>query len=130
MPEADYSYRLTAPQRSFGEWIHHNAKMNYNRCSQAAGTAATGKFSGASSKAELVEALKASFAYCDPIFQGMTDERALAAVGSDAKAIYPVDRLVGLPANWNEHYGNLVGYLRTKGITPPSTVRAQKAAKK
>jgi uncharacterized damage-inducible protein DinB len=25
----------------------------------------------------------------------------------------------------NEHYGNLVVYLRLKGLVPPSTVRAQ-----
>lgn len=128
MPEADYSYRLTPQQRSFGEWIDHNARMNYNLCSQAAGEPGPrmGRFSGASSKADLVEALKASFNYCDPIFQNMTDKKALSPVSAELNDVYPVNHLIGLLVNWNEHYGNLVGYLRTKGITPPSTARAQK----
>ncbi len=133
MPAGEYSYRLTPPQRSFGEWIDHNAKMNYSWCAQAIGEPApttAAKVSASSPKAELVDALKASFAYCDPVFSTMTDEKAVQSIGPEGKKVYPVDRLVGLLANWNEHYGNLVGYLRTKGLTPPSTLRAQKAAAK
>jgi hypothetical protein len=29
--------------------------------------------------------------------------------------------MIGVVVSGNEHYGNLVGYLRSKGITPPST---------
>ena len=34
-----------------------------------------------------------------------------------------VQGMVALIASDNEHYGNLVGYLRAQGITPPSTAR-------
>jgi DinB family protein len=128
MPEGEYSYRLTPGQRTFGDWIDHNARMNYNLCSQAAGQPAPrmGRFSGTSGKAELVEVLKSSFAYCDTVFHTMTDQKALSPTATGPEPAYPVDNLVGLIANWNAHYGNLVGYLRTKGIMPPSTTRAQK----
>src|SRR4029077_15878914 len=32
MPEEGYSFRLTPPQRPFGEWIGHVAMGNYNFC--------------------------------------------------------------------------------------------------
>ena len=36
-----------------------------------------------------------------------------------------VTALYGNTAHTNEHYGNLVTYMRIKGLVPPSTERAQ-----
>jgi hypothetical protein len=33
--------------------------------------------------------------------------------------------MLGFLTNMASHYGNMVGYLRAKGVTPPSTARAQ-----
>ena len=128
MPEADYSYRLTPAQRTFAEWMEHNVMMNYGMCSAVMGQAApdTKKYHGLTAKADLQKALKESFDYCDQAFQGMTDEKALATVTVEGRPVTPVNSMIGLLANWNEHYGNLVGYLRTNGMVPPSTARAQK----
>jgi hypothetical protein len=127
MPEADYSYKLTPPQRSFGGWIEHNIGMNYNLCSSAMGkTAPSMKKYQATAKAELEQGLKESFAYCDELFKNMTDQKSLQPVESGGKKVYPVNVMIGLVVNWNEHYGNLVGYMRSKNLVPPSTARAQK----
>jgi hypothetical protein len=103
MPEEHYSFRLTEAQRSFAEWIGHTA-IAVGSCG---GKRPEGKPTG---KAELVRALKEAFAGCDRALEGTTDPKVLA----DA---------VSLIAMLNAHYGNLVGYLRVNGITPPSTAR-------
>lgn len=131
MPEADYNFRLTPPQRTFGAWIEHTIEMNYGTCAnlhKAPGPDPL-KYKGVTAKSELVAGLKASMEYCEQGFRAMNDTTALQPKKVGKRDVYPVNLMVGLVVNWNEHYGNLVGYLRTKGITPPSTARAQKAKK-
>jgi uncharacterized damage-inducible protein DinB len=77
-------------------------------------------------KASLVQALKDSFAYCEQVFKSFDDAKALAPVTMGSRTTSAADSMIGLLTQWNQHYGNMVGYMRTKGITPPSTARMQK----
>lgn len=124
MPEEHYGFKLTPPQRSYADWIEHTAALNLRLCSlsQGATPPAAAKTNG--SKAELVAALEAAFAFCDTVITGMTDEHALRVVNERPRRT-SIGYLLGLIANLNSHYGNMVGYLRVKGIVPPSTARAQ-----
>jgi hypothetical protein len=75
------------------------------------------------SKADLVAALKEAVAYCNKAFTGMTD-----AKGSEMVKMmnYDVARLTVFSVNTahtDEHYGNMVTYLRLKSIVPPSSER-------
>lgn len=129
MPESDYGYKLSPPQRAFGEWIEHTAQSAYTFCAGMQGAAPPDiikSLPGLHKKAELQSALKASFDYCDAAFQGMNDQKAAAEVAIGDRKVYPVTPMIGIVASLNEHYGNLVGYLRTKGIVPPSSARAMK----
>jgi uncharacterized damage-inducible protein DinB len=128
MPTDAYSFRLTAAQRTFGEWVAHVAIGNYGYCAVIKGekTPDTAQLHEATDKAVLSEALQKSFAYCDAALVGMTDQKALAAATVDGRQVYPVTGMVNLVASGNEHYGNMVGYMRSKNITPPSTARAKK----
>lgn len=128
MPEEGYSFRLTAPQRPFSEWIGHAAMGNYNYCGVIKGETPpdTQRLHALTGKAELSKALVESFEYCDGALKGMDDRKALAEVRAGDKKIYPVQGMVNLVSSGNEHYGNIVGYLRSKGITPPSSARAAK----
>ena len=124
MPEASYDFKLTPGQRTFGDWIEHNISMNFSMCASMVGhTTPREHQPGGKGKAELVRALKESFDYCEPIFKSMTDEKSQQHIQINDKLVYPVAVMIALVSNWNEHYGNMVGYLRTKGITPPSTAR-------
>jgi len=125
MPEKDYSFKLTPVQRNFGEWIEHTSGSLYNFCSAAQGKPAP-KTPPAETKAAIVAKFKTAFEYCDATLKDMTDEKALTEMKVNDKAAYPVTALVSLIGGLNEHYGNLVGYMRSKGITPPSTARTQK----
>ena len=84
------------------------------------------KHTGDKSKADLVAALKEAADSCDKSLKAMTDQKALTAIDIGGKPTYPVNALLGLLTNMASHYGNMVGYLRAKGITPPSTARTQK----
>jgi hypothetical protein len=129
IPAADFEFRLTPPQRPLGEWISHTAQGNYSRCAAMLGkeTPPESKAAGAAkSKEDVQRVIHASFEYCDAALKGMTDHTALTEVTIAGKKSYPVTAMVSLIASLNEHYGNMVGYLRMKGITPPSTARAQK----
>ena len=72
-------------------------------------------------KADLVQAVKDAFAYCDAAYDGLTDAQAGALVkffgAEQAKATV----LSFNTAHNNEHYGNIVTYLRMKGLVPPSS---------
>ncbi len=130
MPAGDYGYKLSPPQRSFGEWIEHNVSMNYGQCSALRGEAPPKDKmpKGMTAKADLEAALKESFEYCDKAFMPMDDQKALMERDAPGgKKMVPANTMIGLLNSWNQHYGNLVGYMRTKGLTPPSTARAQKA---
>jgi hypothetical protein len=128
-PEGDYSYRLTPGQRTVAEWMDHNVSMLHGMCATIQGQPAPDikHLQGLKTKDELVKALRTGFEYCDSALGGMTDEKALQPAGGKAA---PINTMVGLVVNLNAHYGNLVGYMRSKGLVPPSTARAQKAKKK
>jgi uncharacterized protein YciI len=107
----DLNYRPTAEVRSLRELLAHIADANYVICSGAKGAAnpqpspdATEK--AAPSREELLKALRGSFDYCDSAVRG-TSEAAQKGLGILAYHV-------------GQHYGNLVTYLRLKGMRPPT----------
>ena len=116
MPEEAYGFRPTPEQRPFGEWLTHTAAGNFAFCAGIRGInppSDTHTVETAKTKAEIQKALKDSFDYCDASLKDANDQS-------------PARPMVALVTSLNEHYGNLVGYLRSKGIVPPSTARSSK----
>jgi uncharacterized damage-inducible protein DinB len=73
------------------------------------------------SKADLIQALKDAFAYCDQAYNKMTDAQAAELVsffGHSAPKLTILNFNIG---HNMEHYGNIVTYLRIKGLVPPSS---------
>lgn len=124
MPEEHYSFKLTPPQRTYVEWVEHTASLCLRACATAQGATPPVAAKASGAKAEAVAALEAAFAYCDAVITGMTDGHAVRVVSQTPRRT-ALDALLGLIANLNSHYGNMAGYLRTKGIVPPTTARAQ-----
>ena len=123
MPESDYSFRPVATVRTFGELVAHVADGQYEFCSALMPTKEKLPEieKSKTNKTELVEALKTSFAYCDKAYDSMTDAQAVQTVDFFGR---PSARGVVLSynnAHTDEHYGNLVTYLRMKGLVPPSS---------
>lgn len=126
MPEPDYAFKLTPPQRAFGEWIDHTMGMNLRLCGGMKGEPAPEPNPGDKSKTALLKGLKESFDYCDAVWRTMNDELATREIQAGQRKTTPLALMVTQVTQLNEHYGNLVGYLRTKGIVPPTTARAKK----
>lgn len=122
MPEEHFSFKPTPAVRSFGEIVGHVANANYMICSAALGEASPNKanFEKTTAKADLVQAIKDSFGYCDKAYQ-MADAKALEAVDLFGSKTNRVGVLAFNAAHDIEHYGNLVTYMRLKGLVPPSS---------
>jgi uncharacterized damage-inducible protein DinB len=135
MSEADFAFRPTPEVRSFGQLVGHVANANYFFCSQAAGEKypATANYETNQDRTTLVKALQDSLSYCDRIYQGTTDANFNEPATMPPQGGVPVTKtvrgavLVFNATHNNEHYGNLVVYMRLRGRVPPSTARAQGA---
>jgi uncharacterized damage-inducible protein DinB len=126
VPEADYAFSPSKDVRGFGAMVGHIANSGFSYCSRAKGEANPNKddFEKVTAKAALVAGLKASVAYCDGVYKAQTD----ASLAEMLPGQNPQPRgqvLVQNISHDNEHYGNLVTYMRIKGLVPPSTERAQ-----
>src|SRR5579864_959332 len=67
MPAEKYGFRLTAGQRTFAEWINHSSERNYRDCATLRSEPepdAAKRLPNLKEKAEVMQALKDSFAYC------------------------------------------------------------------
>ena len=72
-------------------------------------------------KADLIAALKDTFAYCDKAYDGMTDASATQMVKLFGNDIPKLGVLSVNNAHTMEHYGNMVTYMRLKDIVPPTS---------
>jgi uncharacterized damage-inducible protein DinB len=134
MPDADYAFKPMPEVRSFGQLVGHIAVANFFFCSQAKGERPPSMdFQKATDKATLLKALQDSLAYCDGVYAETTDANFNQLVkiagpgGGGGKEATRGSVLVFNTTHNNEHYGNVVVYLRLKGRVPPSTARTQQS---
>jgi uncharacterized damage-inducible protein DinB len=137
MPAEDYAYKPHPDSRTFAALVGHVAAANYFFCAMAknqspiATPAATGNFERLTEKAALVKALNDSLAYCDAVYDETTDanfdDPATTPPVGPMKATQTLRGLLLMfnTTHNNEHYGNVVVYMRAKGHVPPSTARTQ-----
>ena len=129
MPADEYAFKPVPEVRSFGELIGHMANANFYFCSQAKGekSPATANYEKVSDKATIVKGLSDSLVYCDGAYSATSDANFQTPVmlASSTKETGRGMLLMFNTTHNNEHYGNVVLYLRLKGRVPPSTARAQ-----
>jgi uncharacterized damage-inducible protein DinB len=137
MPAADYAFKPTPQVRSFGEILGHIANANFLFCSQANGVASpsTTNLERLTGKAAMLKAVVESLTYCDAVYEATTDANfnqpaTVAGLGNKPTSTIRGAVLMFNTTHNNEHYGNLVVYLRLKGHVPPSTTRAQQPRRK
>jgi len=132
MPEENYSFRPTPEVRTFGQLVGHVADGQYEFCPMASGDPLAPKDieKTKTSKADLVAALKEAVAYCNKTFAGMNDAQGSQMVKMMGFSMARLTVLSINTAHTDEHYGNMVTYLRMKGIVPPSSERQQVPATK
>ena len=123
MPEEHYGFRPAQSVRTFGQIIGHLADSQYGFCSRIKGEKSPmpNHEKTKTSKAELIAALKESFAYCRSAYDGLTElsaQETVKLMGSDTPRI-GVAQINSIHSI--EHYGNLVTYMRMNNQVPPTS---------
>lgn len=123
MPESSYSFKPTDSVRTFGQLVGHVADGQYEFCSSVVGdnTKPPEVEKNKTTKADLIEGLKTAFAYCDKAYNSLTDAQAASTVKFFGRDMAKLTVLNFNTAHTDEHYGNMVTYLRMKGLVPPSS---------
>jgi uncharacterized damage-inducible protein DinB len=125
LSEADYAYRPTESVRTFGQLVGHVAGAQGTMCAAALGEKQPDEDAverSAKTKAALVAALKASTAACARAY-GQTDAAAAGRVQLYGQTVPRFHALALNAVHNGEHYGNIVTYMRMKGMVPPSSRR-------
>jgi uncharacterized damage-inducible protein DinB len=132
MQPDEYSFRPTPDVRTFAQLVGHVINANWFFCSQAKQEKppVTTNHEQLTDKAALVKALNDSLAYCDEVYSATTDanfnQRVQLQSGpgmSPANTVRGAILIFNTTHN-NEHYGNIVVYMRLKRHVPPSTAGA------
>ena len=77
MPESNYSFKPSPDVRNYGAILGHLVDDQYFFCSAAKGEKKDSKAeSEITTKAGLIEALNAAFAYCDSAYDQLTDAKS------------------------------------------------------
>lgn len=128
-PEDKYFWAPTPDVRTFGGIIMHLADDNNGACWRLIGDAAAqprldnaGKptdIAKSLKKADLVKALNESFARCDNAFDAVTEANMAERNGPTNRSKFGA--LFYNTQHINEHYGNIVTYMRLQGLVPPSS---------
>jgi uncharacterized damage-inducible protein DinB len=124
VPENLYAFKPTPEVRSIGQLIGHVADASMGICSQASGEkpAPLNAEKGMTSKAQLQKALADAMAFCDKVIADMNDAKAMETVKFFAGGMSPRAMVLSFNISHNnEHYGNLVTYMRINKIVPPSS---------
>jgi uncharacterized damage-inducible protein DinB len=126
MPEDKYSFVPTQGNfdkvRSFGDQVKHVAEANWYFWGSATMSddelkAKSDALMKLKTKAEIMQALKDSFAEAHKVVDGITAESAFKTTAHGTPAGMTAFGL----AHMMDHYGQMVVYLRMNGIVPPAS---------
>jgi len=128
MPAEHFAFKPSPEVMTYAGLLGHIIDTQYFYCNDLKGgvNPAVGKgLDKLTDKAALVPAVKEAFVYCDEVFAALTKENALEmlTVGTapNQRQVARANRLTMVIAHGNEHYGNLVTYMRIHGVVPPSS---------
>jgi DinB superfamily len=123
MPDDAYNFKASPDIRTFGALIGHIAQSQMGTCSAVNGAMKKSDAGSKTAKADLVAALKDSFAECDKAFDALTDANASEMIKGPRGERSRLGMLEGVITHDNEEYGYLAVYMRLKNVVPPSSDR-------
>ena len=125
MPEESYGFRPAPEVRTFGQVVGHIAEAQYIACSLTRGEEyrPRGIEEKFTSKADLVAALEAGIGFCRESWSRLTPADASSEISLFGQKRTRLGAMETATAHAFEHYGNMVTYLRMRGIVPPSSTK-------
>ncbi|MGH9712898.1 MAG: DinB family protein [Candidatus Acidiferrales bacterium] len=133
MPEEKYSFAPTngefAGVRTFAEQVKHLSASNYQLAALSVGEKPPHDENGekapaaVKSKAEIVEYLKGSYTYLHKVVAAIDEKNAAEQIewSRGKNRSTRIGLLVDAIAHSQNHYGQMVEYLRMNGIVPPAS---------
>ena len=125
VPEDLYAFKPTPEVRSLGQLLAHIADGNFGICGAGSTMkppmSGVEKSTGGNGKAAIQKALAASFEFCESAWASMDNTRSPEVVKTFLGTQPRFSVLTFNTSHVWEHYGNLVTYMRLKGIVPPSS---------
>ena len=135
VPEDKYDFKPVPEVRSFREILVHLITDTYHHMGYAAAKAMSEdemkKYEQLKTRAELLPAIKESFAYAERVMGGLTNESAMEVVTAMRGEKMPRANVVlSTISDLMDHYGNMVTYLRLNHIVPPRTAERDQQRQK
>lgn len=124
MPDSNFNFRPTAEVRTFGQLLAHIANAEFTICAAAQGrpNPHPGNLEERSwSPSELRTLVRDAFTLCDGAYAELRDELLAGEMDFFGTSRSRHFAMTYNLLHANEHYGNIVTYLRIKGHVPPST---------
>lgn len=123
MPAENFSFKATPDIRTYAEMFTHVAQSQETICPIIAGTAPATRpvQSKAETKDEVVAVIKHSFDTCDAAYASVTEANMNEVSGNGYFRGTKLGNMWKNVAHNNEMYGQMVIYMRLKGLVPPST---------
>lgn len=125
VPEDLYEFKPTPEVRSLGQLIAHIADGNFGICGAGSSMkppmSGVEKSTGGKGKAALQKTLAASFEFCESAWASLDTTKSAETVKTFLGVQPRFSVLTFNTSHVWEHYGNLVTYMRLKGIVPPSS---------
>lgn len=121
MPEEHWGFKPSPEMQSFAQRMAHIADASIRSCASVKGEQKTPPAGTKTAKAEVVAALKETFAYCDTVVDPLTDADATKLITIGRNQSPKLQPLWGMVAHNNSIYGALAVYMRLKGVVPPSS---------
>ena len=124
MPEDKWNYKSTDAQRTFGQQVMHIVQIDQKLLGGLGGKTAAPQINlKATSKAEVLAALRQSLEYGQAVIKEFDDQGLLERVpgmflGASASRV----RLINFSMSHSQDvYGQMVVYLRLNGVVPPAS---------
>jgi uncharacterized damage-inducible protein DinB len=120
-PDSVFAFKPVPEVRSFAETLDHVAASERGYCQVALGErpSGSGAGTGARTKTEVLAALETAKNVCERAFEQSEEESGRPAYGGGRATRLQV--LLENAMHDKEHYGNIVTYLRLRGMVPPSS---------
>ena len=126
-PAEKYTWQPTPDVRTWAQLVAHMTDDANNNCWMMGGAAAAPASAergtpapNAKSKADLVAGYKTAIDLCKKAFDTVTPANMGEPSGGRGNAS-KLGQLIALTAHTNEHYGNMVTYMRLQNMVPPSS---------
>jgi uncharacterized damage-inducible protein DinB len=121
MPEDAYDFKPAPESQSFKVLVAHTADSAMGVCSGFNGERKQAGAASKTSKAELVESLKAALAECDTAYGALSDAKSTEMIEFRGGQRSRLGVLYQNTVHMEHEYAQMAVHLRLKGQVPPSS---------